>query len=239
MALSTFAVSANAELVTNGGFETTTSGPGQLGNNTNATGWTNLHSSPGVWGYNFIFSPNTADTTGSPGIYGAVSLWGPNNGSANGLTSSPNGGNFVAGDGAFQIGAITQTINGLHAGNKYTVGFYYAGAQQHGFTGPNTEAWIVGFGSDPTQETPILSNSSEGFTGWRHESFTFTADGTSDVLSFLAAGTPNGVPPFSLLDGVSVNNASVPEPGSVTLLVSLVGLIGGLGIRRFGNRSKS
>ena len=190
-------------------------------------------------GYNFIFAAGTADTTGATGVYGGLTLWGPNNGSANGLPpSSPNGGNFVAADGDFQTEAITQTINGLKAGDKYTVSFYWAGAQQEGFTGPTTDAWIVGFGS-ATQETPIVNNVSHGFTGWQHQSFTFTADGASDVLSFLAVGTPAGVPPFSLLDGVSVNSVSAPEPGSVTLLVSLAGLLGGLGIRRFRKKAKS
>ncbi len=234
LALSTFAISAKADLVTNGGFESTTAGPGQMAFNTNATGWTTP-----VGGYNFIFAAGAADTTGANGQYGNLTLWGPNSGSANGLpASSPNGGNFVAADGDFQTEPISQTINGLTSGDKYTVSFYWAGAQQTGFSGPTTEAWIVGFGA-ATQETPVLSNASHGFTGWQHQSFTFTADGTSDVLSFLAVGTPQGVPPFSLLDGVSVNSVSAPEPVSVTLLVSLMGLLGGLGIRRFRKKAKS
>ena len=50
---------AHANLVSNPGFETTTSGPGQMGYNTNATGWTVASGS-----YNFIFASGTADTTG-------------------------------------------------------------------------------------------------------------------------------------------------------------------------------
>jgi len=205
---------ARANLVTNGSFELTTNGNGQLGYNTNALDWT-------VTGYTFIFAPGTADTTGAPGSIGTDYLWGPGNGSPNGLTTSPDGGNFVAADGGYDPGPISQTLNGLTIGNPYTVGFWWAGAQSRPGTGPTTEQWQVSFGSQ-TQDTPIVSNASEGFTGWTYESMNFTASATSDVLSFLAAGTPTGEPPFSLLDGVTVN---VPEP-SCTLLLAGVGVVG-------------
>jgi len=110
MALCTLALVPAAKatsLLSNGGFESTTNGPGQFDSKTQAIGWT----SPG---YNFIFGAGTADTTGSDGDYGPVQLWGPNNGSNNGLpASSPDGGNYAAADGAFGVAAISQIINGL------------------------------------------------------------------------------------------------------------------------------
>ena len=49
------------------------------------------------------------------------------------------------------------------------------GAVAPGF-GPTTEQWQVSFGSQ-TQYTPIVSNASEGFTGWQYETMNFTASG--------------------------------------------------------------
>lgn len=214
---STAAVAGPVNLVTNGDFEQTSNGGGQLGYNTTATGWTTS-------GYNFLFTPGGADGTGVTGQYGNLKLWGPGDGSANGLpASSPTGGNFIAADGAFQVGAISQTINNLTVGDRYTVSFWWAGAQQSGFTGATTEQWHVSFGSD-SQSTAIINNASHGFTGWMQQSFTFTATSASEVLSFLAYGTPSGVPPFSLLDGVTLTQ-DVPEPASLALLgVGLAGL---------------
>ena len=81
----TSAAHAGTNLVTNGGFEDLTTGVGQLGFNTNATGWT--VNAPGG-GYDFVYAPNSADTVGSPGVFGNVLIWGPGNGSNNGLTGA-------------------------------------------------------------------------------------------------------------------------------------------------------
>jgi hypothetical protein len=220
----TLAASCHAStLLSNGSFELLTDGPGQLGYNTNATDWTTS-------GYNFVFASGTADQGGVTGQDGDLQLWGPQNGSANGLpASSPDGGNFVAADGAYKVGAISQTVNGLTPGDDYTVGFWWAGAQQSGFTGPNTEQWQVSLGSQ-TLDTAVVDNASHGFTGWQYETMTFTATSATEVLSFLAIGTPSGQPPFSLLDGVSLN-AAAPEPSEFALTIG--GLLGILAAKKF------
>ena len=221
-------------LITNGSFEQLTGGIGQIGYNGSSllTGWTNGHDGSGNLGYNFVYSPGSADTTGANGVAGNVKLWGPNDGSANGLpATSPDGGNFIAADGAYQTAPISQTITGLTVNAQYAVSFYYAGAQQSGFTGTTTEAWGVTLGNQ-TISTATLNDPNHGFTGWQYTTLTFTATSTSEVLSFLAAGTPSGEPPFTLLDGVSMSQVvATPEPASAAMM--LTGLIAiGLVVRR-------
>jgi hypothetical protein len=201
-----------------------------------ATGWVN-------GGYTFVFVPGsgtsgtTADTAGAANAEfsgGNLSLWGPGNGSANGLTNSPNGGNFIAQDGAFQNGALYQAVSGLTVGYDYFLSFYWAAAQQQGFSGATTEAWNVywtdassfaAIGTAGTTtvsvQTQVVSNPNMGFTPWRLQTYTFQATSTTQTLAFLAQGTPNGTPPFALLDGVLL---TVAEPSSWGL--GLVGFVG-------------
>ncbi|NUU01779.1 DUF642 domain-containing protein [Herbaspirillum robiniae] len=206
-------------LVTNGGFESLTNGAGKFNTTTGslkgttvATGWTST-------GYNFLYTPGTADTTGAGASH--LKLWGPNDGSNNGFTLSPTGGNFLASNGVYQAGPIQQIINGLVIGQSYLLSFDWAGIQQYNFNGATTEGWQVSLGAQ-TFTTAMISNVSHGFTGWRTQTFTFTATAATEVLSFLAKGTPpSGAPPMSLLDNVSL--VAVPEPG--TLWVMAIGAL--------------
>ena len=196
-----------------------------MGSVTTLTGWTLPAPSDS---YTFVFDGN-ADTTGANGQYGGISLWGPNNGSANDLTVSPDGGYYVAMDSAFQNnGPLAQTITGLTAGSTYTVGFYYAGAQQKDYTGATTDYWKVGFGTQ-YQNTTTLNIASKGFSGWNYASLSFVANASSEVLSFLAIGSPAGVHPFALLDGVNVTSTptSTPIPGAIFFVApALAGVFG-------------
>ena len=211
-------------LVVNGGFEATTNGKGQLGFNTNATGWTNVN------GYTFLYTPGTVDSSGANGESGNVSMWGTNNGGLNAIPNSPTGGNFIAFDGGYKVTPLQQTIIGLVVGQKYDLGFDWGAAQQFGYTGATTDQWQVSLGNE-THSTAIIANASHGFSGWVHQNFTFTATGASEVLSFLAIGTPNGVPPFALLDGVTLA-AAVPEPSTWALMLGGVAVIGFIARRR-------
>ena len=214
-------------LVVNGGFEATTNGKGQLGFNTNATGWTNVN------GYTFLYTPGTVDSSGALGESGNVSMWGTHNGGLNAFTNSPTGGNFIAFDSAYKVTPLQQTIVGLVVGQKYELGFDWGAAQQFGFTGATTDQWQVSLGNE-THSTAVINNVSHGFSGWMHQTFSFTATGASEVLSFLAIGTPAGVPPFALLDGVTLA-AAVPEPSTWALMLGGVAVIGFIARRRRGD----
>ena len=228
--------SAAPELITNGNFDQTTlTRSQQFTGSTQVTGWTNATTSGYTGnGYNFLIQSGTADTTGFYSILGNHDyLWGPGNGvgssnySNNGLTaSSPVGGNYILADADSNFaGAISQTVNNLTVGSNYLLTFYWAAAQFAGNTGATTERWDVTFGGK-TQSTPTLNTASMGFDAWRQQTMYFTANATSQVLSFLAVGTPNGQPPTALLDGVSMS--LVPEPGTYALV--LVGLAGVTGL---------
>lgn len=216
------------EFVINGDFEQTklasSSEFGSRFPSQQLTGWA-------TDGYNFVFKAGTADTIGATSEYNPLKLWGPGDGAANGLpASSPTGGNFVAADGAFGIGNIRQTITGLQIGKLATLTFYWAGAQQQGFDGATTEQWTASLGSEE-YSTVIVNNVTHGFTGWIKQTFTFTPNSGTAILSFLATGTPDGKPPFSVLDGVSLQQDAVPEPATWGLMIAGFALVG-LALRR-------
>jgi len=130
--------------------------------------------------------------------------------------SSPSGGNFLVVDGGSGYNlSIYQTISGLTSGASYQLSFYQAAGQQNGKTGATTEQWQVTFGTQ-TLDSTLQSNPSEDFQPWTLQTMTFKATSTSQILSFLALGTPNGVPPMVFLDGVSMAQV-VPEPSSLAI----------------------
>jgi len=140
--------------------------------------------------------------------------------------ASPNGGNYFLADGdpGFNT-ALQQTVTGLTIGSTYQVSFWQAAGQENcgvddGATcdppgGANlTGLWQVTFGGT-TRTSTMMTTTPHGLTGWNQQTMTFTATGTSQLLSFLAVGTPAGAPPIVMLDGITIN--AVPEPETGTL----------------------
>lgn len=222
-----------ADHVVNGGFETLTNGPNLGSNLTAATGWavTSPGGSYSGQGYSIFFGPGAADTTGATDNNPFnVGIWGPGNGENNGFTSSPSGGNFFASDSdPIYASKISQTLTGLTIGQTYRVKFDWAGSQLYclvcgpgQFMGATSHSFVVDFGTQ-SQSTATVYIPSHGFSGWMSETFKFTALNTSEVLSFLSVGGPQGLPPMALLDGVSV---TVPEPGTWALMLAGFGLTG-------------
>jgi hypothetical protein len=227
------------QLITNGNFESYTSSGTynqvvSSGNGDVVTGWTTTSN------YTFLETPalatpsssNPAVTQTINGPAGALSFW---VGSSPTFTTSPVGGNFIAADGAYQTGTLSQSISGLTVGQSYALSFYQAGAQQSGFTSSTTDQWEVTLGSQ-TNYSQVINDASQGFSGWQQQTMYFTATSTTENLGFYAIGTPSGVPPFALLDGISLV-ATVPEPAPWAVMV--VGLCGvAAARRRFSSRTR-
>jgi hypothetical protein len=230
--------SAFGALVANGDFEVN-GGLGQIGAITTLANWNvGPAQNGGNPAFAFVVDAN-ADSTGFPSQFSPpnIKIWGPGSGVNNGFTGSPTGGKFLGVDADYKTASVSQTISGLTPGNSYTLSFDWAGSQFTDQSGPTTQWWQVGFGSS-TQDTTHTAVASQGFTGWMHSVLTFTADSTSDTLSFQAkalpftSGAPAGLPPFVLLDGVTLDPSPVPEPSTIVAGASTLLLVGAGALRR-------
>ncbi len=219
---------AQPNLVNNGDFSQTSPAPGgpwQFGANSGSgavhggasctyggqfiTGWT------GNTGYEFWYPDANAAATVEPcsQFPSETQLLSP-------IDPTPAGsGSFVGLDGIndshFTHASISQTINGLTPGEKYTVSFYWGSTQLQNREGPTTEYLQVSLGSQ-SQNTVTNSIGTHGWSGWAPVSMTFVANSPSEILSFLSVGTPNSLPPFAVLANVSMAH-NVPEPPGLAL----------------------
>jgi hypothetical protein len=233
MAMGLLGTPMMAGFITNGSFETATYtassevGPNYTGGTTAAngqgiTGWT-VGGTGG--GYGIYFFAGNASTVSALNQWGSNSEMIPANyTSAPGYTADPDGGQFVALDGDPTIATtISQAISGLTIGQWYNVSFFWAGTELQSRTGATTESVQVTLGTG-SQTTKVVNTVAQGFNGWYAQTFSYKATATNETLTFMAVGTPAGLPPLVLLDGVSM--FSTPEPTSLAML--------GLGIALFG-----
>jgi hypothetical protein len=177
---------------------------------TTLTGWslTPINQNNTSWGvagtYSFVMTSPTA-TVNAP-IGGNFSMVAGD--------VSPDGGNLFAA--TSEIGSsgqqqLSQTINGLTAGNEYTLSFYEGLGQRTGYTGATSGSWDVTFGSE-TYTSPTDNNPSGGFTGWELRSTTFTASSASQVLMFVFNSSSLAGFPVGVLDGIWLGEGSLPPP---------------------------
>ena len=205
---------ARANLVTNGNFNLYAgSAPKNDFVYVQPTDWTGS----GLYDFGVeVDAPGTADNVSDPGIpvYGPFPAHGPSGNN-----------NFIEADGDPSYSfSFSQTISGLTVGQNYDVSFNQAAGQQYGnLVGPTTQQWKVSLGSS-TQFSSLMLTPQGGFSPWEAQTLPFTASSTSEVLSFLAVGTPSGAPPMVFLDGVDME-PSVPEPSAGLLLVGVGAVI--------------
>lgn len=225
--LLTLPIPARANLVVNGSFELTVSGVSSPGAHICANGSTTSTCTSNLVGWSATCSTQGCGGTSTPGsiMYGGTggSGWNSNLGLAGSVPNSPDSGNFIGIDGDPEYTqTIYQTVTGLIVGGTYQLSFYQASGQQLGLTGATVNQWQVTFGS-ATWTSAVMNNQSQSYTPWTVQTTTFVATAASQVLTFMAVGSPAGEPPISLLDGVSLNQ--VPEPASALLAgAGMVGL---------------
>ena len=83
-----------------------------------------------------------------------------------------------------------------------------------------------GYARDSDGKHDLVTNPSDGFTGWMDATLYFTATGTSELLTLDGEGTclagscgetESGAPPFALIDSVALN--AVPEPSTWAMML--------------------
>ena len=190
----------------------------------NLADWSATCSGYGCTGTSTPSSILFAGTNGSAWNGGFGLYW-------SGIGDPPAGGNTVAIDGdAHYTSVLSQSVTGLAAGQTYVLQFYQAASQQVGLSGATTEQWQVSLGGGAAQVSSLMSTPSQSATGWQQVTMSFVASASTEVLQFVALGTPAGEPPVCLLGDVSLDAATVPEPASLALVAG--GLLAMAGVRR-------
>jgi gliding motility-associated-like protein len=158
-------------------------------NSTAGNNWKNVSGSPDLW-----ISPTPTTATG---------IWG---GLADGMPSSPQGGNFTAaGDWKKGGESFEQAVSGLEPGKTYKLKFYYGNAGVEGSTqlgDLGQVGWDIQLDLNTPKlletvaSTPLLPYLGEGNQKWFPYNFTFVATRSTMIIRFSEnngiAGEPTG-----------------------------------------------
>ncbi len=194
--------------------------------NSQVTDWAGTCSGYGCTGTSTPSSVLFAGTNGSAWNGGYGLYW-------SGIGDPPLGGNTIAIDGdSHYTSILSQSIAGLNVGQTYILQFYQAASQQIGLSGATTEQWQVSLGGGTVQTSALQTTASHSASSWQQVTMSFVANATSEVLQFVALGTPTGEPPVCLLGDVSLDASSVAVPEPATLALVAAGLLGLIALRR-------
>ena len=197
--------------------------------------------------YNFVYNPTLAGAAAysSPGNFGTHQLYTSHNGGNESVgaqnapdnLASPDGGQFVSMSPVYKTAPLSQSISGLTIGDQYMLQFYSAGSSEPGHSQDayGYSDFGVSLGDSAVQRSVTQVTPPGGFTPWSLQQMMFTADATTETLSFTPGGGPFDASPFSLLDGVSLTDVSVAVPEPTTAMLSLVA--GAAMLRRNRRRS--
>ena len=142
--------------------------------------------------------------------------------------ASPDGGSYLgiqylaAFAPRFNVGGITQNVAGLEVGATYTLTFY--SMTNHDVYDPAAlQDWIVSFGPS------TLTGQQTHYTGhsdWIQTTMVFTAQATTQALTFVAEYLPGSYPEMLNIDGISLTKTAGPVPEPATAALLLGGLLG-------------
>ena len=135
-------------------------------------------------------------------------------------------------------GILSQTVNNLVVGDHYQLTFDWAGTQM--ITGShlpysialafNLGTSILTSGTGAPQTATFTATQYGQSSKWQTVTMNFTATASTEILSFLALGTPSGDPPIALLDNISLDD--IPEPSTLAFAGGLLVLGLAVGARR-------
>ena len=215
-------LSLQANLITNGSFETPVVGAGSFANyvsgSTGITGWTVVGAAGGVSIVSGTYSQECCTFPAEDGVQWLD----------------------LTGDGTNSVEGVQQTV-ATTPGTQYTLSFWVGNIYDpNGIFGTtSTVNVLLGGISGTLLDTATNSSTITGTQTWEQFTTSFTATGTSTTLDFM-----NGDPPGDNSNGLDnvvltvAGQAGVPEPGTLSLLgagIIAVGLFG----RRKAVRSRT
>lgn len=148
--------------------------------------------------------------------------------SALGLTydPSPSGGVFLhalANERDFTREGFEQTLQGLIPGEQYTINFSQSASSSSFETGQQGQ-WLVTTGSTTFSSSVMTAPATGTALGWTNQSFTFTATGPTQTLTFMANSVAPGIGGFHrvdlAIDGITITQVGAKDTAQLIVTIN-------------------